>query len=101
MSAPGKHEARDQPEKVGLPMTPFLYTLDQVAVMMQKPEDEFTSTTVYFNGRSTGRCHPRQLRAVNVQVDEEKTPDWRITEGELVRWLKLLGIRIYSRGRAV
>lgn len=69
--------------------------------MLSMSEPEFISQFVYYNGRVTGRQSPRKLKTVNIQPDENGLPMWRISEGELIRWLKLLGVKIYSRGRIV
>jgi hypothetical protein len=95
------HEQLDAPEKLGLPATPFFYHLDQCAQFMQIPVENFISQYVWFLGRSTGVKSPRKLKAVNMQADADQAPDWRISEGELVRWMKLLGFKVYSRGRVV
>lgn len=95
------HEKPDRPQQVGLPMTPFLYHLDQVAIMLNMTEDQLVDTLIFFSGRSFGRLSPRQIKAINISADPEGSPMWRVTEGELVRWLKLLGIRVFSRGRAI
>jgi hypothetical protein len=95
------HERPDSPESVGLPMTPFMYHLDQVATMLNKTTADLIDTHIFFLGRSYGRQHPRKIKAVNIAVNPEDIPEWRVTEGELVRWLKLLGVKVYSRGRAV
>jgi hypothetical protein len=95
------HEKLDNPEAVGLPPTPFFYHLDQCAQFMQLPVDAFTSRYVWFLGRTIGTKSPRQLKAVNMQVNPDDMPDWRISEGELVRWMKLMGFKVYSRGRVV
>lgn len=97
----GKQEQPDRPESVGLPMTPFLYHLDQVATILGFTVDELIDRYIFFVGRSRGAFHGRQIKAVNISVDPSAMPEWRVSEGELVRWLKLIGIKIYSRGRAV
>jgi hypothetical protein len=95
------HEPLDKPEAVGLPATPFFYHLDQCAEFMQLTEEQFISSYVWFLGRSTGVKSPRKLKAVNMQPNPDNPPDWRISEGELVRWMKMLGYKVYSRGRVV
>lgn len=95
------HEKLDDPEAVGLPATPFFYYLDQCAQFLQLTTDQFVSGYVWFLGRSRGVKSPRQLKAVNIQPDADAPPDWRISEGELVRWCKLMGFKVYSRGRVV
>jgi hypothetical protein len=101
MTQPEKHEKIEQPEKLGLPPMPFFYHLDQVAVFLNQTVEDLCETRIFFAGRSIGKPTIMQLRAVNIAVDPDDTPDWRITQGELIRWLKVLGIRVYSRGRVV
>lgn len=89
------------PESVGLPVRVFLYTLDQVAMMLALSESYLrTRGLVYFHGRNTGAPKPDQLKATNI-APPESPPDWRIAEAELIRYCKRRGIRIYSRGWAV
>jgi hypothetical protein len=95
------HERQEDLAAVGLPLTPFLYHFDQVATMLGKTESQLIDTHIFYLGRSVGRQHPRKIKAVNIAADPDAVPEWRITEGELVRWLKLIGIKLYSRGRAV
>jgi hypothetical protein len=90
-----------KPESVGLPLTPFFYHLDQCAQFVQMTEPDFISAYVWFLGRSSGVRGPRKLKAVNIQPEPDAAPDWRISEGELVRWMKMLGFKVYSRGKVV
>lgn len=97
----GRMDEPERPEKLGLPVTPFLYHLDQVATMLNLTQDQLIDVYIWFIGRSTGRQNYRKIKAVNIQPEEDGTPEWRVTEGELMRWLKLMGVVIYSRGRAI
>jgi hypothetical protein len=101
MTAAGKDEPVPDPEKVGLPATPFFYMLDQVATMLGQTVEDMMHTRLFYAGRSRGRQFPRQLRAVNIAPNDDDKPDWRISEGELIRWCKACGFRVYSRGRVV
>lgn len=94
-------EPIDKPESVGLPLSPMMYHLDQVAVFLNTDRDNLISRWIFFVGGSRGRFNPRQIKAVNIAPNLKDDAEWRVTEGELVRWLKLMGIRVYSRGRAV
>lgn len=89
------------PESVGLPVRPFLYTLDQVAMMLSLSESYLRSRgLVFFFGRMTGSPKPDQIKANNIALPED-APDWRIAEAELIRYCRRKGIKIYSRGWAV
>lgn len=83
-------------EEVGLPSRPFLYTLDQVATLLAIDEDALAQNYVYFDGRSLGAQMPYHLLAHNLARPDTK-PEWRITERELVRWLRRKKIRVYER----
>jgi hypothetical protein len=101
VTASDKPEKLDNPEQVGLPPTPFLYHLDQVATMLGKSVDDLCNSNLYFVGRSIGRLTLRQIKTINIAANQDDQPEWRVTEGELVRWLKVMGIRVFSRGRVV
>lgn len=98
---PGKREKPEDPTDVGLPATPFLYTLDQVAVLLNMSEQDLVSGYIWFAGGTIGRKSPRQIKAVNIQVTPGELANWRVSQGELIRWCKLLGFKVYSRGRVI
>jgi hypothetical protein len=75
--------------EVTLPPTPFLYTLDQVAVLIGWPQARLEKQ-VHFIGRSLGGRMQDQLQAMNVAEAGDK-PDWRISESEFMRWLIRMG----------
>ncbi|MEU4066699.1 hypothetical protein AB0F25_30675 [Streptomyces wedmorensis] len=88
------------PASVGLPVRVFLYTLDQVAMMLTLDENYLkTRGLVYYFGRSTGTPSRDQLQAKNI-MPPGGAPDWRIAETELIRWCKRRNIKVYSRGWA-
>lgn len=87
----------DNPEKFGLPLRVFMYTLDQIATMLQLEMSHFKSSYVHYEERSVGYRRHEQMSARNIAPDGEK-PDWRITEQEFVRWLRYKGFKIYNRG---
>lgn len=96
-----QHEPVDKPESVGLPLSPMLYHLDQVAVFLGVNEDQLVSTWIFFQGGTRGMYNRRQIKAINIAPDLKRNAEWRVTEGEMVRWCKVVGIKVYSRGRAV
>lgn len=85
------------PEKIGLPARPFLYTVDQISVILDIEETQIKSKYIYFEGRSIGVARRDLLIARNIAPDDAK-PDWRIAERELIRWLKYKGFKYYERG---
>lgn len=83
---------------VGLPPRAFLYTLDQIGVMLDLSAKYIADQYVYFEGRSIGTKYRKLMVAVNIQQDPEKDPDWRVTEREFIRWMRVKGFRYYERG---
>lgn len=86
-------------QKIGLPIRPFLYTLDQVAELLQVQLPRLKSNYLHYEGRHVGVRPYDKLRSHNIAPDGDK-PDWRITEMELVRWLRFKGFKIYTKGFA-
>ncbi len=82
---------------VGLPPRPFLYTIDQISVILDVTEKIVAATYLFFEGRSTGTRNKHLMLARNIAPPDAK-PDWRVAERELVRWMKTKGFRYYERG---
>lgn len=88
------------PERMGLPIRPILYTPDQIATFLSLTEKQVLSQYLYFEGRSTGARRMGLMVARNIA--EPKThPQWRVAERELIRWLKFKGFRLYETGVVV
>lgn len=84
-------------DKIGLPPRVFLYTLDQIAVMLDVSEVQLGRAYIFFEGRSIGRRQVSLMTARNIAPADDK-PDWRVAEREFVRWMKVKGFRYYDRG---
>lgn len=84
--------------QVGLPPRPFLYTLDQIAVMTGITETRLLQTHCFLEQRSLGSPGKHLLKCRNIAARDER-PDWRILEAELIRWMKVKGFRYYEVGR--
>lgn len=83
-------------ENMGLPIRPFLYTLDQIATLIAVELPALKRVYVYFQGRHVGPVPPDKMHAINIAPDGEK-PDWRVAEKEFKRWLRNRGWRVYDR----
>lgn len=83
-------------EAVGLPIRPFLYTLDQVSTLIAVEMSTLKTRYIYFDRRHVGVQPKRKILAVNISP-QGSPPDWRVSERELVRWLRYVGIKIYDR----
>lgn len=86
-----------QAPRVGLPTRVFLYTLDQISVLLDVDESQIKNQYVYFEGRSIGSRSKHLMIARNIAPPDKKA-EWRIAEREFVRWLKVKGFRHYERG---
>jgi hypothetical protein len=80
---------------VGLPSRPFLYTIDQLSVILAVAEDK-VKKRLWYSGREVGAQPRDKLLAINIAEPEEK-PEWRVAERELVRWMRRHGIKFYER----
>jgi hypothetical protein len=83
---------------VGLPPRFFLYTLDQIAGMLNISLETLKASYVYFEGRSTYLKQSGQISARNI-APSDKPPVWRVLDTELVRWMRVKGFRYVQTGR--
>jgi hypothetical protein len=86
-----------QNKSLGLPYRPFLFTVDQIAVLLDISERRILAEYLYFEGRSIGTRHKHLMIARNIAPPDKK-PEWRIAERELMRWMRHKGFRYYERG---
>lgn len=96
MTEPNQARKRGRPPQVApslasvtIPRPPFLYTLDQVGLIVSWPKARLHQRTFYI-GRSLGTKSKDQLEAFSIAEPGEK-PDWRVSEHELMRWLRRHG----------
>lgn len=83
--------------KIGLPPRVFLYTIDQIAVMLDQSEASIKTGHLFFEGRSSGSRRNDLMIARNIAPVNEK-PDWRVADREFVRWMRCKGFRYYNKG---
>lgn len=81
------------PQEVGLPPFVFLFTVDQIAGMLNVEERTVMLQYLYYAGRSSGRKASHQMDAVNI-APETANPDWRIPAREFLRWCTRRGIKV-------
>lgn len=87
-------------EALGLPIRPFLYTLDQIATILSVTDAHVKSAYIYFEGRTPGQKDKYHMRAIDI-APPDHTPDWRVSQKELVDWMNFKGFRIYEMGTIV
>ena len=83
-------------KKIGMPTRVFLYTVDQLSVMLDLDEATIKRSYLFFEGRSTGVRARDLMTARNIAQPGEK-PDWRIAEREFIRWMRYKGFKHYER----
>lgn len=81
---------------VGLPMRPFLYTLDQIGTLLDIEQPKLKLNYIYFDRRSTGIPSRDLIMAHNI-APPNLPADWRVSEKELVRWFRRKGFKYYDR----
>jgi hypothetical protein len=80
--------------RVEMPVIHFLFTLDQIALLMSVSEETLRKTYVYFEGRSTGTKHGK-MSARNIASEYDK-PDWRVAEANFRAFLRSKGYEVYD-----
>lgn len=83
---------------LGLPIRPFLYTLDQISDLIVVGLKPLRANYIFFDGVSTGTRGKDRMLAINIAA-EGRNPDWRVAEEELKRWLRHKGFRVYDTSR--
>ena len=92
---PSAATVAEQRRSVGLPATPFLYTLDQIAQMVSLPHKKIVDQYLHFAGITPGLQDPERMLAANLaQFGEEA--DWRVGDAEFIRWLRHKGFRVFD-----
>ena len=82
---------------MGLPTRVFFYTIDQVADMLGLGAQDVNARYLFKPGRDLGPQKNGQLLAVNIAPEDDGQPEWRISEDELIRWLRHKRIKLYRR----
>jgi hypothetical protein len=81
---------------VGLPVRPFLYTLDQISSLLMVDKNELKQHYIFYDGRSTGFPNRNLIVAHNI-APPDQSPEWRVVDKELVRWMRFKGFKYYDR----
>lgn len=83
--------------RIGLPLRPFLYTVDQLCTILQVTEQHLHTMVLYHVGRDVGIKDRHHMEARNIARPNEKA-EWRVAEQELKRWMRTKGFKFYDRG---
>lgn len=74
-------------KRYNLPERPFLYTLDQIADLLNIPFNRVTEW-MHFDGISPGVRPDDRMIARNIATGDMHDPEWRVEEREFVRWMR-------------
>lgn len=83
-------------KQIGLPVRTFLFTLDQIATMLEIDINTLKATLIYWDRRSIGPKEARLIIARNI-ADPRGKPDWRVSEREFIRWMKFKGYKFHEQ----
>lgn len=87
----------DERRSVGLPPRSFLYTIDQIAALIGVEEQSVIENYLHLESVSVGVCPKDKILARNI-APAGQSPEWRIPERYLIRWLRFKGFKYYDRG---
>lgn len=83
--------------EVNLPAREFMFTVDQIALMLDISKKSLEDEFLFFHGRSVGSRRGR-LIAINIATPEMK-PVWRVSETSFKVWMRYKGIRFTEQRR--
>lgn len=102
------YSERDQemdPEAYGLPAKIMLYTLDQIATMIEVNRTTLERAYIFYDTRSGGAPNRNYIIARDIAPPcphegeqcrkVECKREWRVTEREIIRWLRHKGFKFY------
>lgn len=82
--------------RVGLPIKPFFYTIDQISTLLSI-EEASVQRWLFYEGRSVGICPKDRIKATNLAPRGE-TPVWRVLDKHFIQWLRFKGFKYHERG---
>lgn len=83
--------------RIGLPLRPFLYTVDQLSTILELTPETLHQQYLYHMGRDVGIKDRHHMEARNIAPPDAR-PEWRVAETELKRWMRFKGFKFYDRG---
>lgn len=82
--------------QVSLPIRSFMYTIDQIAHMLNANEKTIRDRYLWYTGRDHGQPGTK-LRAINIApLEPGVKADWRVSEEDFFLWLKQRGITFHE-----
>lgn len=91
--------SRKRGPRVEAPVRPFLWTIDQVADMLEISVRSLKANNLHFDGISFGPRPKDRMMTRNVAPDDlrESNPEWRVSHAELTRWMTNRGFQFTQR----
>lgn len=89
---PANTGINDKLGKVGLPDVVFMFTIDQIASMLNVSQDTIMSVYLYYQGRSTGMMARHHMKAINIAAEGQRA-EWRVSLESLRTFLKKMGFQ--------
>lgn len=86
------------PFNVELPERVFLFTIDQIAMMLEVNETQVYDNYLFYEGRSVGVRPKDKMLTRDISPADAPKPEWRVTDKEFARWMRLKGFRFHTRG---
>ena len=86
----------DKREQFDMPPKFFMYTIDQIATMFEVSVSAVKTSYLHYERRSVGAQPGDKMLARNIAPTGEK-PEWRVSEREVVNYLRKRGFRIYNK----
>lgn len=78
--------------RIELPVREFLFTLDQIASLLNVSEANLASNYLFFDGVTTGSSRGR-MRARDISNDPNRR-DWRVGESQFMMFLRARGFTV-------
>lgn len=78
---------------ITLPRPPFLWTLDQIAALLNVTMADLRKDYIHFDSLSAGARHQTRIVARDISPPTADQPEWRVSEVELIRWMRQKGFK--------
>lgn len=88
----GETSINQKLDKVGLPNVVFMFTIDQIAAMLNTSLDQVSNSYLFYQGRSTGIPKRSHMTAINIAPEDMKA-EWRVSLEAFRSWLSRMGFR--------
>jgi hypothetical protein len=85
----------EERKKFNFPLRVWFFTVEEIAEMLAVDLDKVKREYVYYLGLTPGVAKKDLLKAANLSP-LDATPEWRISEEEFARWLRVKGFTVHT-----